>query len=474
MFQDIMIKNLFIELQNNEQKTGIVFKSNGSVKMVKYGEFLADIFAIQKKMNFTHGEVFGIALRNSYLWIVWFFAVILSGNIAVLMESEGSYDRIKYIIKDAKVTYVISDADNFLYNKMTDNFIRTDCDEIVLNRIVTASEINKYRNYDIVIYTSGSDGKPKGVKLDSNGILYNAKCLCDYVKFERGLFLPLPLYHAYALTVGLFAMLYCQNWIYVSKSMFDIKELQESHAKAILAVPAVVDYLYKNIERRNKDKKDTVPLLGNLRQILCGGTSLKSSVELFFLESGVDLIKGYGMTECGTVVSAENENCKKIGSVGKILPCYKLKIEKERDCEYGEILIKSDLLMRGYLNDINENKGNIYFHTGDIGYIDSEGYLFILGRKKNIITLNNGKKVMPEELEQQIKKCKFVKEVEVILKREEKNEYLVAIIEVEEKGEEVQEFIRQHISQLNSKLPIYMRVEGIVFEQNGIKKNLIV
>lgn len=295
----------------------------------------------------------------------------------------------------------------------------------------------------LIVYTSGTTGNPKGVMISFGNIYSQMKDFEKLFKLSnRNKFLSiLPLNHLLELNVGLFAMLYMGAEITYIKSLSP-KELTETMKEKeitnMIVVPLVAKMLKNSIEKQIKkqDKKvqnifafmyklaKYMPM--NIRRIMfksviaglggkfecmiSGGAPLESSIAEFFDRIGVPVFQGYGLTETSPVVSTNSYQYNKIGTVGKCLPSVCVK-----KAENGELLITGPNVMQGYwgkpdmTNEVIDEQG--FFHTGDIGEIDKDGFITITGRIKNMIVLGGGKKIFPEEVEAVLEESDKIKEI---------------------------------------------------------------
>lgn len=298
----------------------------------------------------------------------------------------------------------------------------------------------------LIVYTSGTTGNPKGVMI-SFGNIYSQ--LRDFeqlfkINHKNTLVSILPLNHLLELNVGFFGMLYMGAKVVYMKTLSPkeiAKTLKETKATNMLVVPLFVKMLKSSVEKEIKKKSPTAQMIfkfmygiakvlplqlrrllfksvidgfgGKLECFVCGGAPLDMEVGEFFERIGILVYQGYGLTETSPTVSTNYPNNFVSESVGKPLPSVRVKIAQN-----GEVLVQGPNVMQGYYNkpemtaEVLDDCG--WFHTGDIGEIDSNGYLYITGRIKNMIVLGGGKKIFPEEVEAVIEKSQYVKEVCVL------------------------------------------------------------
>ncbi len=284
----------------------------------------------------------------------------------------------------------------------------------------------------LIIYTSGTTGNPKGVEITFKNVVSQLEALSKTFDFGANdqVLSILPMNHLFELTVGFLTFLNFGTSIYYSKSLKPkdlCKILQEKRITFMIVVPAFAKLLKTTIETEISSlspcKKMAFHIMYQIAQympmgirkimfkrirknfgpkfkgMLSGGAPLDPSIAKFFDTIGLEIYQGYGLTEASPVISTEFKGNKRLGSVGKALSTVTAKI----DSETGELLVKGDGIMKGYYNKPELTAETVssdgWLHTGDIAYIDKDGYIFITGRIKNMIVLSGGKKVFPEEVE---------------------------------------------------------------------------
>lgn len=368
----------------------------------------------------------------------------------------------------------------------------------------------------IMLFTSGTTASSKAVMLSHKNIISNILDIRQVFELnEKDTLLSfLPLHHVFECTVGFLypisvgsEITFCDG---VKHMADNIKEYQIT---AMISVPAVFDIIYKKIIKSidKKGKLDTVKkgikltqallkvgidvrkkvfheihenLGGKLRLIVAGGAALDPETEKGFNELGFNLCQGYGLTETSPVIAAELTKSKRLGSIGKKLPSYEVKIENPSEDGIGELLAKGPAVMMGYYNNEEATKENLtedgWFHTGDLARIDKDGYIYISGRKKNVIVLQNGKNIFPEELETLINKIEGVKESFVFGKPDDKDLKICAKIVYDKENikelyniaekDEIENFMWGKMKEINKTMPAYKYIrEVIVTEEELIK-----
>lgn len=302
-----------------------------------------------------------------------------------------------------------------------------------------------YGTTAVIIYTSGTTGSPKGVMLSFTNILENMSAVigCKIYIPDRQVMIFLPLHHVFPLVGSMMIPLYVGSTIPMAPSMQSadlMKTFSENQVGLFLGVPRLYDLMYKGIKAKI-DKSPMAKVLlwfvlktgwrnlgkkifnkvhqtfgGHLQYMIAGGAALNREVGAFFYGIGFDIMEGYGMTEASPMISFPRPGKIKIGATGQALPGLTIEIRE------GEIVAKGPGIMKGYYNRPEETAETVkegWLYTGDLGYLDKEGFLFITGRKKEIIVLPNGKNINPVELESKLEKFSpAIKEAGVTLYKE--------------------------------------------------------
>ncbi len=301
----------------------------------------------------------------------------------------------------------------------------------------------KYTN-DIasIIYTSGTMGIPKGVMLTHENFLVNMKQIDEFlsehleISPSDRLLLVLPLNHAYAFTANfLLPLLRGMSVVFVESLTRVTQNADEQHPTMLIAVPLLLEKMYGRIQNQLQEskiknalyrfpwfkkivgKKFKDKLGGSLRFIISGGAPLDPQICKDFWDMGLPILQGYGMTEAAPVISVNPPSRPKYASVGIPLPGIEVKTIDHNDEGIGELLVKGKNVMQGYYGMPEETakilKEN-WLHTGDLGYIDNDNYIFIKGRQKNIIVNREGKNIYPEEIEIVLNDSIFIEESLVV------------------------------------------------------------
>ena len=512
--EDIMIqfKNVR-EIINNSAK---VFPDNLAFKVKLAEKTYDDItftrlkeeveafgsFLIKEGLQGKRVAVIG---KNSYNWMLVFLAVLSIDSVIVPLDRGLLEDELNDQLRR-------SEADAIFYTKPFEDKIS---DEHNLYKVCMEDEKfgeclsegmkldkEEYNNIEvdaekmsILIFTSGTTSKSKAVMLSQKNLCSNISGLNEWEKFyptDVNMAI-LPLHHAFGMV---------QVVLFISTGVCNVfceglriaKCLNEYGVSILVGVPLIIETIYKTvireIEKQNKTKKvnfviklcKTLDKLhidvkrkifaeiigklgGKLRLIISGAAPIDPVVAKWFNDVGIVLIQGYGLSETAPVVSAENPEHIRNGSIGFPLPGYEVKIIDADENGIGEIITKGDNVMLGYYKD-EENTAKVlvdgWFHTGDMGYIDKDGYIFITGRKKNVIVLNNGKNVFPEELESLMAGTDYIKECVVYNRMDDGKDLICAkVVYDSEKYKdkaEVEKLVKEKIEEVNTKLVSYKQI----------------
>lgn len=377
--------------------------------------------------------------------------------------------------------------------------------------------------FKVLLFTSGTTSNAKGVMLCNRNLAENINSASAYVDLrpDDRLMSILPLHHTYESSIGFlypFAMgasvAVCQGLKYI------VPDLKETKPTAILTVPLIVENLYKKINMNiKKSKKDGMVnsmihvtnalknvgvdikrkvfaeiyenLGGNIRIIVSAAAPIDAKIGKWVQDIGICFLQGYGLTETAPIAALTPDFEPKVGSAGKAVVCAKLKIDNPNENGEGEVLINSKTLMLGYYEDeeatkdsIIEVNGERWFRSGDVGYLDKDGFLYITGRSKNVIVTQNGKNIYPEEIEIMLSNIPEIKECMVYGKQDEKEdkELIVSVKvipnyeEIEEKHgkglteEEVYKIIWDKIKEVNKQLTSYKAIKNLEIKHDEFVK----
>lgn len=506
-------------------------RQGSGYRSISFVEFKDDAFAVAAWVSKTLGNDAKVAVlgENSYFWVVSYLGVVASGNVVVPIDKELTPLEVENILKQAGVETVFC-SDDYLdvMEEMETKFnvINTTDDDCEKYKTLASviEEGKKLRNNDpksglnetttdtlsTIVFTSGTTGFSKGVMLSRFNLMSNIQDTDEFIQIKGKAFSILPMNHTYEFTLGVLLMLFKGVTVSINNSIKNLSQnISLFKPTLIVMVPLVAENLiaaiWKKIEdqgklgsvimaiklsrgllkigidvRRKLFKKILDGLGGNIEQIFVGGSFLNPKIAQEFQNFGVNVNIGYGITECSPFVSGNITHEEKyFASCGVTIPNVEVKIDCPNENGEGEILVKGNSVMMGYYNNqkaTDEVLHDGWFSTGDIGKIDSKNRLYITGRCKNLIVLNNGKNVYPEELEYLLENAnKNIKEI--IIKADNavgQETTLIAEIFVEEAireaNLEVYNEIRATIETLNNDLPYFKRITKVEFRKNEFPK----
>ena len=470
-------------------RTAFSYTRNGEQRQVTYAAFCEDVHDAALRLP-RAGVPVGLLGENRYEWIVSYFAVVLSGNIAIPLDSSANPETLRYELENAGCSNIIhTERYSALVREMQvsyamhlsafsmEDMAAGGGSAVHLYSPGSPEEKDRIRTLfkgaSVAIYTSGTTSKPKGVLLSQEGIILDAVAATRLLQFHATLLLFLPLYHVLGFTGGvLIPMLEGCTVILASENRNILQNIRLSGAECTLAVPAMLR-MFRDAVR---DAGNDLSLLGNVRQIISGGAALAPELFDFFEENGIAIQIGYGLSESSCAVSVNGNGARHRNTVGLPLDCCRVKIKDPDANGCGEILVAGRNIMLGYLNapDLTEKAfDGEYFRSGDIGYLDEDGHICITGRCKNLIVMSNGKKVAPEELESCIGMIPRVKEVIVFLTGGgAEKEAIAAEIYADPKADPdiCRQQILEAIDSLNRNLPFYKRVQKVYFRDSEFEK----
>lgn len=412
----------------------ILYKENGALANKTYAQFQAasDAFSRMledKKLKGAHVAVIG---PTCFEWIVSYFGTVAADSVIIPLAANETDDMNRQLCEfgDADVL-VFAKKHESLYRLLSEKlprirlFISMD-DEVVGDDVVAFSSVlqsyaGKYNNtldperFCTLLFTSGTTGFPKGVMLNQRNLVSSAMNVRQYDDAMR-ILCCLPISHAYCFTTNIVKLIFRGATVCVNDNMNNIiADIRLYRPASIVCVPLIANKLMGGALRYAKSKPETEEsaavkeFLGGCGKIVCGGAPLEAANNARYTQAGMIVLNGYGMTECSPIIANNTVDFRKNGSVGRTIPGMYVKIEN------GEILAKGEGVMLGYYKNEEATKAAFtedgWLHTGDVGYIDDEGFLFITGRCKNLILLDNGENVSAEFLEERFVHEGFVQEV---------------------------------------------------------------
>ena len=485
-----------------------------------------------------------IISNNRYEWCVSYFSITTSNMIVVPLDKMLPEGEIKNLISRSKADAVIFE------NKYSDIFKRlkesNELDNLKFyinmdlqkekNGILSYKELveqglkliesgnNEYNKIEIdnekmsaLLFTSGTTAQPKGVMLSQKNICYNVMAIAKLAKmYPTDVLLSfLPLHHTFECTItflfGFYSgvtVAFCDGLKYIQKN------LQEYKVSVFVAVPLVLETMYKkimngvdkagktklvatmtkisnflykklHIDLRRKIFKSVLDQLGGkVRVMYFGAASMSKEVIDGYNTFGIATIQGYGLTETSPVIAAETDKLKRPGSVGISPWLVELDVVDKDEEGVGEIIAKGPNIMLGYYENeeaTNEVLKDGWFYTGDLGYFDKDGFLYITGRKKEVIVLKNGENVFPVDIETLVNKIPYVAESIVFPRPNAKNEINLGIKVVydetvikdtlgDKTEQEYKNIIWEEIKEINKQLPAFKRLKELIITTEPLEK----
>lgn len=373
----------------------------------------------------------------------------------------------------------------------------------------------------IILFTSGTTGTSKGVMLNNKNICSNVMVAQTYLNIEVGdiFFSVLPIHHTYECTCTFIESMYCGATMAFCQGLkYIVKDLQEVKPHLMLAVPLIYENFYSKISRQIKKsgkekqlkalmkinritkhvgidvskpatKKITDLFGGRMKMLIVGGAAIDGEIMDFYRDLGITAVQGYGLTETSPMVSLNPEDPKLIdnASAGHLLPFVECMISDKDDDGVGEICFRGPNIMMGYYKNKESTDEVIkdgWFHTGDLGYLSDKDYVYITGRKKNVIIAANGKNVFPEELEFYLMKNECIEECMVWgdednddqLKRgiyatiKPNRELLTEELGGDVTDEQVREYIERIVDKQNETMPLFKKINHVIIRDRDFNK----
>ena len=424
-----------------------------------YADFIENVNSLGANLydsGFKGGRI-AIIGRNQYYWVVTHLACLFGGIVSVPIDKELPLGEMEDSLIRAGVDAVVFDVKNkdqieqikangktnireFMCMNDKSEVYRCIEDMVAAGRELTESVRQEFIDFmpspeamAILLFTSGTTSKSKAVMLSNRGLACNVSDLLVFEVFDEHStnIAFLPFHHILGSTGMLFALADGMRTVFSDGIRYIKQNLTEYGVTFFLGVPALIDKMYetveKGVEKQGKTKtverakklanfllkfgidirrklfKEIISQMGGqLKYIISGGAPLSAAVAQGFTDLGIEIYQGYGLTETSPVLAAENKGHIRAGSIGRPLPSVQVEFRDKDEDGMGELCAKAPNVMIGYYEN-DELTAEVledgWFHTGDLGYMDKDGYIFLTGRKKDMIVLKNGKKAFPEEIE---------------------------------------------------------------------------
>ena len=541
------IKDMVIDVSSKRRNQTIFIKKYKEEKETRYenityDKLLKDIQAFGTglyKLGLKDKRVAVIG-RNRYEWIVAHLGVLLGGMVSVPLDKELKIDELENSLIRSEVEAIVFDEK---YVELIEELKQRGNTKI--KEYICMSEIPEYRSVDmlikdgqkylrsgykdylnckidknkmsILLFTSGTTSKSKAVMLSQKNIASNIYALQlseDFYDTDVNIAF-LPFHHIFGQTGMLLMIINGVKTVFTDGLRYISQNFKEYGVSVFVGVPILIEAIYNNvwqqIRKQGKEKlvrrlikvsnillkvkidirrklfKNIIDGLGGkLRFVISGGAPIDKKVEQGFRDLGIEVAAGYGLTETSPVIAAQTSTAKIPGSVGVAMPNVNIEIINKDENQIGEITVSGPNVMLGYYKDeekTNEVLKDGHFYTGDLGYIDAKGNLFITGRKKDMIVLKNGKKIFPDEIETVVNRLEIVKESMVfgLPDKNDPSDIQVAIKIVYDDNirkkeyaglndEEFREKIWGEIKQINQTFPMYKYIKHMILTDEELIK----
>ena len=472
------------------------------------------------------GKHLAIVGENSYEWLLVYFAATYCSSIAICVDIEQPEDTILQMLDAADTDAIFlsptyQDICAKFAGEKTPMFImgasggdHTTVQEMMASGAAALQAGQQLDNRHLVtpehtasiVFTSGTTNQAKLVMLSQDAILTNAGDAMANVKPGKTVFTALPFYHTYGLSCAVISMLLPGSQVIINGNLKTMmRDLMLAQPHTVLTVPLVLETIHNRLWataeesgkadglrkllqlkkmqfslgiHRSGKRLDALrtKILGNVKLIICGGARMDPAISEEFHYLGITVIQGYGITECAPLVSVNRNLANKWESVGLVSAHSEVKLVD------GEILVRGRNLMQGYYKQpelTEEAMVDGWFCTGDLGEIDKDGFLYITGRKKNLIVLKNGKKISPEKLEEKLKQIPLVQDVMVYgtagSTSTDDVQVAASIYPDKEKTEgmtnyEILEQLQAAVNKINNSLPIYQQIQMVTIREQEFSK----
>jgi len=537
MKEDLVIHKIFAQISSRfSDRICLKIKRDSSWETWTYGQIEDSslrIGAFLISEGFKKGDFAALCIENRPEWAAIYLGIVAAGLACVPLDPQLTEQEIENLLNDcsAKIIFVsraILQTKNIQkikagLNKIVildldiekDNLIGLKQVKSRLSEVLAWPEVFP-EDAASLIYTSGTTASPKGVMLTHKNFCSDFQSIDKLKLFsDKDVFISiLPLHHAYPFMIMLITPLFCRARItYTSSLRSDelLNLMRETGVTVLVGVPQLFSIFYTNILEKIKSIPliFRMPLLGlieifwqirrlsginlsklalakihrpfgqTLRFFASGGAKLNEEAARFLMKIGFTILEGYGLTETSPVVTFNPLKKQKIGSVGRVVPDVELKIDNPDASGMGEVVIKGPNVMKGYYNRTQESLDVLkdgWFYSGDLGYIDKDGYLYLTGRKKEIIVLSSGKNIYPEEVESHYTKSPYIKEMCVLGIGEAQEDRLTAVVVPDadycrKAGEvDLNSVIRWELENLSEGIAPYKRIKGYIIIKEDLPR----
>ena len=493
--------------ENYKDSLAFLTPRKGNIYRLSYGQALERVRRLSRylkdELGLGRGDHIAILGGNSPEWAISYFSIAYIGAVAIPLDVRASADSYESILGFSSAKAIILSGSHLPYIHSIENGLKhvilmESLDEIC-NKYSNGVNMENVSSHDVmeILFTSGTTGDPKGVILTHGNIMSNVDDVYKIIDFTKDdmAFSILPIHHCYECTMGLLTP-FCNGMsVFYARSLKPnemIEDLKTAHPTMWLNTPLILEKLLLRINRELTNQKGINRLvtkllpkksIGNrikqklgldrIRLIVSGGAALSTWVSNGLEELGFPILQGYGLSEASPLISVNPPSKPSNTSIGMIIPSDEVEI-RDIDAEgNGEIAVRGPNIMKGYYRNENATKEVLtpddWFMTGDIGYFDEEGYLYMTGRKKFVIVTKGGKNVFPEEIEEKLTKSAYIEEA-LVFSLDDK--IIQAVIypnldkvrnELESFGNDLSddniwELIRSHVKKVNETLEYHKKI----------------
>lgn len=532
-------KNLKELFQASAEKFGdrtlFMEKVNGTYQSLSFRAFADQVNALGTELlaRGYGGKRLVVTGENCIAWVTAYLAVICGVGVVVPVDKEIPAEELANIASVAEASVVIYSKKSAEKVSAIDEKVTRICFDELPEMIESgkkrlASGDRTYLDATIdenvlasLIFTSGTTGVSKGVMLSHHNICFNLSEMCQmlYIGPSDTFLSVLPLHHAYECTCGFLCQLYRGSTVAFSEGLrYITRNMQEVHPTIINCVPLLVETMYSKVQsgiRKNGLEKKVATMIkvtnaipgykarmaakkkvfkavhqnfgGKLRLLISGGAAVDPKVLQGLRDLGIEAVQGYGLTECAPLAALNRDTYHNDSSAGLATPNTLLDIYDVQDDGTGEIRFKGENTMLGYYNQPEltaEVLRDGWFYTGDLGYLDAEGFLHITGRKKNVIVTSNGKNIFPEELETYLCRTPYVAEAVVVgfINPKKKDYDVVALLYPDKErmtetygdkwtADQLDAEMRRAVAEVNGIVQSYKRIECYILRDTEFPKN---
>ena len=466
------------------QKDAIRYKkSKNEIEAKTYAQLKGDSekFSAVLKTLGEQGSHIALVGATSYEWIVSYFGIVNSGSVAVpldvllpaedLCELVDRADATVFVVDEVRADVLAIAKERCPKLKYVISMQKAESAEGILSfwQLMNAEEVGfeceiQPDQLATIMFTSGTTGKSKGVMLTHRNLAENATCLDMKIPEDTVLLSVLPIHHAYCLTMDFLKGLYNGSTVCLNDSLMRMaKNIKLFKPNMILMVPLMIETMARKLEAAEGLPPEIVKkeVFGEQFTTICsGGAYLSPAMLDLFKKYDIDILQGYGMTECSPVISTTVSWDIRKGTVGQLVPNCEAKTVDE------ELWVRGSSVMQGYYKMPEETADTLvdgWLRTGDLGYVDEDGFVYLTGRKKNLIITKNGENVSPEELENKLGENKLICE---ILVREKEGVIEAEIFPdaeyVDKTGiKDVQVELQKLVDAYNLNAPAYKRIYSL-------------